>query len=494
MGIPHGCDHGSVELSRRHLLVAGAGLVTAACAPEQAQTAGAPAAKITPSPKASSAEAPTARWRAGKVAPAALLSAYANDSVAIGEPLQLHVSAAAEWRASVYRIGYFAGKGATKVAEVQGPKKVHGGRTVDPSTRAVSVDWPVVAEVDTTGWISGLYTVVVRTKDGGTNIPFVVRGGAAAGKVAIIAASMTWQAYNVWGGASLYRSLGGDFGGRSYAVSYSRPYDHSLWGAPIAMGFDVPVARFADEVGIDHVWFTNADIARDPGLLDGAAGVVSTGHDEYWPMSYRRALIRARDAGSPLAFLGANAGYWRVGLRGDEVYCAKDAAIQPKNIRWRDQGKPESAVVGALYDAFPVSGPMVIREPDFGLFDGIKVSKGTALPGLIGIETDRYYPGYQTPAQIEVPTLSPVTCRGKGTWSTMTYYGVDSGAKVFASGTMNWTRSLTGPSAKKSITGASSDFSRAVTANLLEGMADGSLPEARRDVPKLPDYNTSGAA
>ena len=42
--------------------------------------------------------------------------------------------------------------------------------------------------------------------------------------------------------------------------------------------------------------------------------------------------------------------------------------------------------------------------------------------------------------------------------------------------------------------GSSSDFSRAVTANLLEGMADGTLPAARRDVPKLPNYNTSGAA
>ena len=120
--------------------------------------------------------------------------------------------------------------------------------------------------------------------------------------------------------------------------------------------------------------------------------------------------------------------------------------------------------------------------------------KGSSFPGLIGVETDRYYPGHKTPTDIEVPTLSPVTCRGEQTWSTMTYYSVASGASVFASGTMNWTRSLSGPSTKKGITSASSDFSRAVTANLLEGMADGTLPAARRDVPDLPDYNTSGAA
>ena len=485
-----------MELTRRQLLIAGAGLTTAACATEQVETASTGTTSKAPSPAASpaTASAPTDRWRAGKVAPAGVLSAYANDSVLAGQPLQLHVSAADNWRASVYRIGHFAGKGGTKVAEVTGRKRLFTTKQVDPSTRMVSADWPVVAEVDTTGWPSGLYTVVVRTPAGGTNIPFVVRPASAEGKVAIIAASLTWQAYNIWGGRSLYKDSGGSFAGRSYAVSYDRPYDHALWGAPIAFGFDIPVARFADEVGIDHVWFTNADIAREPGLLNGARGVVSTGHDEYWPQPYRKALITARDAGSDLAFLGANAGYWRVTLKGDDVYCAKDAAIQPKNIRWRDLGKPESAVVGMLYDAFPVEGPMVIREPGFALFEGTGVKAGSSFPGLVGIESDRYYPGFQTPRDIEVPTLSPVTCRGIGTWSTMTYYTVGSGANVFATGTMNWTRSLNGPAKKKGITAASSDFSRAVTANLLEKMADGSLPAAWRDVPKLPNYNTSGAA
>jgi hypothetical protein len=482
-----------VDLSRRHVLLAGAGLATAACASaEQGQPAAAP--PQPPTPAAAPNATPTDRWRAGKIAPAALLSAYADDSVQAGQPLRLRVSTAKPWVASVYRIGHFGGKGGTKVAEVAGRRRQFGRGTEQPGTRAVVAGWPVVAEVDTTGWPSGLYTAVMRTPDGGTNIPFVVRPASARGTIAIIAASMTWQAYNIWGGRSLYKDSAGNFAGRSYAVSYDRPYDHALWGAPIAMGFDIPVARFADEVGVDHVWFTNADVARDPSLLAGAKAVISTGHDEYWTSSYRSALIRARDAGSHLAFMGANAGYWRVGLKDDEVYCAKDAGIQPRNIRWRELGKPESAVVGVLYDAFPVSGPMVVREPDFVLFDGIRVRKGSAFPGLVGVESDRYYPGQQTPQQIEVPTLSPVECRGKGTWSTMTYYSTDSGARVWASGTMNWTRSLTGPSPKRGITGTSSDFARAVTANLLEGMADGTLPAARRDVPDLPDYNTSGAA
>mgnify|MGYP006314169251 FL=1 len=172
------------------MLVAGAGLVTAACAREQAETTASTPTQPAPTTASPTPTAePTDRWRADNVAPAGVLAAYANDSVMAGQPLQLHVSATAPWRASVYRIGDFGGMGGAKVAEAQGPKQVFGQTTVDPATRMVSAGWPVVAEVDTNGWPSGLYTVVVRTADGGTNIPFVVRPDSARDTVAIIAAS-----------------------------------------------------------------------------------------------------------------------------------------------------------------------------------------------------------------------------------------------------------------------------------------------------------------
>ena len=79
---------------------------------------------------------------------AALLSAYANDSIKAGDPLQLHVSAAKPWVASVYRIGHFGGKGGTKVAETAGSKKQFSNEAPDPQTRAVVAGWPVVAEVE----------------------------------------------------------------------------------------------------------------------------------------------------------------------------------------------------------------------------------------------------------------------------------------------------------------------------------------------------------
>jgi len=76
----------------------------------------------------------------------------------------------------------------------------------------------------------------------------------------------------------------------------------------------------------------------------------------------------------------------------------------------------------------------------------------------------------------------------------MTYYSTPSDAKVWAVGTMNWTRGLTGPNADKGITKRSSEFVRLTTANFLAKSAAGTLPAAQRDVPDLPGHNTSGAA
>ena len=162
-----------MDLSRRHLLAAGAGLVTAACTDAAPTQTAATTARPTPTRTATQAT-PTDRWRAGAIAPAALLSAYAHDWVMIVQPLQLHVSADKTWVGSVYRIGYFQGKGGTKVAEVAGSKKQFSNRAPNPTTRAVVAGWPVVAEVDTTGWTSGLYTVVGRCEDGSQNSALVV--------------------------------------------------------------------------------------------------------------------------------------------------------------------------------------------------------------------------------------------------------------------------------------------------------------------------------
>ncbi len=56
------------------------------------------------------------------------------------------------------------------------------------------------------------------------------------------------------------------------------------------------------------------DLAAAPHLLEGARALLSLGHDEYRTPEMKRYLLAARDNGTNLAFLGANAVYRRVRL------------------------------------------------------------------------------------------------------------------------------------------------------------------------------------
>ena len=178
--------------------------------------------------------------------------------------------------------------------------------------------------------------------------------------------------------------------------------------------------------------------------LTGAAGVMSNGHDEYWPLPYREQLAKARDAGANLAFLGANPGYWRVRLEDTAigpdrlVVGYKSATLDPlqndpqTTARYRDQPDPlpENTILGNYYDCFPSRGDMTIVQPDFFLFSGTQVTAGTNIPGLIGNESDQAYASSGTPRPIQIPAISHVTCKDSTTVSTMSYYSVASGAGV----------------------------------------------------------------
>lgn len=419
------------------------------------------------------------------------IEAYtAASSLNPGQPLDLYVSANGPVTVRAFRIGDYQGAGATEVYKGQPvPASKQNGIVRDPNTRAASAPWERTATIPTTGWQPGFYLVQISDGTKRRNVPMVVRSPDTKGKVVVVAGDTTWQAYNSWGGRSLYKGPDG-FSDRAYAASFDRPYSSADW--EIWFDFDIPVARAAERSGVPVAYRSVSDLALDPGALEGTLGVVSNGHDEYWPVPYRDALVKARDGGSNLAFLGANAGYWRVRLEttsqgpGRLVVGYKSAEADPvKNsqdttARWRDSpdAKPENTVVGNYYDCYPSSGDMTIVRPEFFLFQGTGVTAGSQLPGLVGNETDRAYARADTPRPIEVPAISSLKCQDTTSYSTIAYYTVPSGAGVFAAGTMSWTRGLTGVRPEQGLTQASADFTTKVTDTLFKQMAAGPMGKA----------------
>lgn len=501
-------------LTRRGFITAaavGSAGVLAACSTSAAPVAG-------PSSSAGAAALdvePTGTWRIDKSAHADVeqLGIYTpNISVVPGETVPLYVGGKADtFHIDVFRIGHFEGLGGARVARM-GPFPVPQLATHHSAseTKAVSANWSKSFPLDTTGWEPGFYLVHAVTGNKRIETPLILRSPSVKDKVVVIMSESTVQAYNRWGGRSLYKDANDQFSGRSFAVNTNRPLDELGWR--LLYSFETPVVRIAEESGVPVAYVSNLDVALDPSILDGAKAIVSTGHDEYWSVPYRDTLARLRDKGTNLAFLGGNAGYWRIrvddhGPDGKTVTCYKDADLDPvKNsrrttARWRDSphGMPETTVTGMLYDAYPALGDMKVRDPDFFLFKGTGVREGTTFPGLLAIETDRYYDIESTPRPIQAPTVGEVDCRGEKTWSTMTYYSTDSGAGVWSVGTMGWCTQM--PRWVKDLKSPSrnTEFTKDVTMNMFKEFAKGPAGRAHpatNDAKELnfPTTNTTGSA
>ena len=89
---------------------------------------------------------------------------------------------------------------------------------IDCGNWAVSGSWTVPASA-----ASGIYFArLVRADTGGaSHIVFIVRDDASTSPVLFQTSDTTWQAYNDYGGNSLYT---GSPAGRAYKVSYNRPF------------------------------------------------------------------------------------------------------------------------------------------------------------------------------------------------------------------------------------------------------------------------------
>src|SRR5450759_254958 len=194
---------------------------------------------------------------------------------------------------------------------------------------------------------------------------------------------------------------------------------------------ELPAISLAERTGLPLAYATDVALDLDPHLLDGARGLVSMAHDEYWSTKMRAAVTAARDRGVNVAFLGANAVFRHIRLEEGPVSDGADRADRqevnykrqfedPYNGRddaevtvdWREPPvpRPESTLTGTFYECNPVHANLTVTDPSSWLWAGI-ARAGAIVPAAVGSEYDRVNPGVPTPAGIEVLTHSPVTCR-----------------------------------------------------------------------------------
>jgi len=418
-----------------------------------------------------------------------------HTSVLAGTPVALFVSTlSVSFRVQAFRMGWYGGAlGRLVWTSPSYPGRAQvGPRVIDSATHTVAAPWARSATLQTQGWPSGDYLLRLDASGGGERfVPLAVRESSARGRVVLINAVTTWQAYNPWGCCSLYNGADGQWASRARAVSFDRPYQTGS-GAGEFLDRELPMVAEAERIGLPLDYVTDADLQTFPGLLDGARAVVSLGHDEYWSPAMRSALTTARDAGANLAFFGANAIYRRIRMEPSRLgpdrleVNYKDAAEDP--LLGHDDGEvtanwpaspdadPESALLGAQYGC-RLHGPNVagvIVDPDSWLLSGLTTGFGEELPGLVGYEIDAVQLADPTPRPIEILLHSPTnTCpNNKPPYADTTYYEATSGAGVFDAGTTDWVCAI-GGTCSAPVPRVTEDTVAAITDRLLTTFARG---------------------
>jgi len=230
---------------------------------------------------------------------------------------------ATQYRLDIYRLGYYAGLGARRVATVQPSAPLPQTQPAclsDPATGLVDCgNWQVSASWHVpTNATSGIYIAkLVREdpEDGrASHIPFVVRDDRDHSDLLFQTSDLRWQAYNAYGGNSLYT---GSPAGRAYKVSYNRPittrcctYPDGAFQGYLFDG-EYPMVRWLERNGYDVSYTTGVDTDRRGSELLEHHAFLSVGHDEYWSGNQRANVEAARDAGVHLAFFSGDEIFWK---------------------------------------------------------------------------------------------------------------------------------------------------------------------------------------
>jgi Domain of unknown function (DUF4082)/Fibronectin type III domain/Bacterial Ig domain len=433
-------------------------------------------------------------------------------SVNVGQTESFKVKTpSTKYHINIIRLGYYGGDGArmiepnikpTATLPQNQPECLHQETTglIDCGNWGVSASWKVPATA-----VSGLYVAeLIRDDVGGepmdhaSQVFFVVRNDESHAPIVMKTSDATWQAYNNWGGNSLYKCTKWCPPGEpeaykaAYSVSYNRPFDGTLetdGGKSDPFYAEYQMIRFLEKQGYNMTYVAQPDLEAQPLLLQNHKTFIASGHDEYWSGGERSAVEQAREAGVSLAFFTGNEIFWKTrwGPSTDGSNTANrtlttykethfNAPVDPEEPKvatstWADPrfksggaGKPANSLTGQYFTVN--SGTSDIKVP--GTFAKLRFWRNTAVSKLNANETLTLSPGTGTlgyewdsdedngfrPAGrislssttvngVEVFTDygSNVKDNGIATHS-LSLYRAPSGALVFGAGTVQWSWGL----------------------------------------------------
>ena len=424
-----------------------------------------------------------------------------NISVNVGQTVSFKINtSAASYRIDVYRIGYYGKSGARKVTTIKPavplpqtqPPCLTDSKTklVDCGNWSVSASWDVPATA-----VSGIYLarLVRPDTEGASHMVFIVRNDTSKSDILFKTSDETWQAYNYYGGNSLYGGDGTrDSSDRAVEVSYNRPfYTRAFENRAWLFHAEYPMVRWLEANGYNVSYFTGIDAARNGDLIRNHKVLLSVGLDEYVSGAQRANVEVARDAGVNLACFSGGEFFWKTRLEESidgtstpyrTLVCYRetlDSSVPDPAERpvwtgsWRDPrfsppkdgGRPENALTGTLFMVNEIPGvDLSIQTP--GADGRMRFWRNTSIAALSAEQTALFPAGtlgFKWDADIDngfrpagLVALSTATYTladalmsdygatyGSGSAThRMGMYRAPSGALVFGAGTVQWSWGL----------------------------------------------------
>ncbi len=345
-------------------------------------------------------------------------------------------------------------------------------------------------------WASGVYVAKLTTVGAGKQsyIIFVVREDARSSDLLYQSSVTTFQAYNPWGGRSIYpypdQTTCPNVVGSNTAttVSFNRPYApttcannaaYLAYGAgagefltqinqsPLP-GFEYNMVRWLERQGYDVTYSTSIDTHRGLPANKTIKGLLSVGHDEYWSATMRTNVETLRDQGVNLGFFTANACYWKIYFEsGERVFSVNK--VNNADL-WRGSNTNSSTAYPAEISMIGVEfvyingleGDITMANPlpsgsgiggHHWAYDYSSLTNGQTLTRILGYEVDGCWdgpdpcnsitgacPGSNTVRLADSAVQTCINVHGQTITchAYVTIYTNSSGAQVFATGSMQW--------------------------------------------------------
>ena len=290
--------------------------------------------------------------------------------------------------------------------------------------------WPAAVQIPVGDWPSGYYAVTLTAGVERAEAFLVVRAGnRERAPILMVLSTSTYDAYNDWGGPSLYtggsrvsmlRPMASGFLTKPephrrkmqpqpdrealWFFEWAEPLGVSVWsGGAGWWNWERPFAHWAERNDYRFDVAISTDLETVPGLLEGYRAFVCVGHDEYWSWGMREALDAHTAAGGNAAIFSGNTCYWQVRFDHDagamvcfKYRCDEDPVLATDDARlltgpWSERriGWPETGTIGLTftrggYSRYGLgvpraSGAYTVHRPEHWLFEDTDLRYGDAL-------------------------------------------------------------------------------------------------------------------